>query len=206
MRPSTIITGILASLWLAAVALGMPLLMKLENSPGKSVSAPWQWPKDARVALAHDGVTVVMFAHPQCPCTAASITELKGLVELAGQRKLKINPYLLVLSPQSRPQYWERTDIIEAARRIRGLTIVDDCDGIEANRFHSLTSGYTLAYDAHGKLLFSGGITGSRGLVGDNQGLESLIGVLSGGARASKSSVVFGCSLNENQSNELAKN
>jgi hypothetical protein len=38
-----------------------------------------------------------------------------------------------------------------------------DAEGVEMHRFGALTSGQTLVYDAAGRLLFSGGITASRG-------------------------------------------
>lgn len=181
----------------------MPLLMRFENSPGQSASAPSMWPQDSPVSLSSDCFTVLMFAHPQCPCTRASIAEL---AELAAGHKFKIKPYVLVFSPQSKPQYWDRTDNIDAARRIAGVTVIEDLDGKEANRFHCLTSGQTLVYDSGGELLFSGGITGARGQTGVNRGLQVLVTVLDGTSRHIQTAHVFGCSLHGDQSVDSARN
>jgi hypothetical protein len=76
--------------------------------------------------------------------------------------------------------------------------MVRDRGGVEAKRFGARTSGEVLLYSAVGRLLFFGGITGSRGHEGDNYGLTSLASFLT--ATPSESAVtagspVFGCAL-----------
>jgi hypothetical protein len=72
--------------------------------------------------------------------------------------------------------------------------MIDD-EGAEANRFHAATSGQTLLYDADGRLLFSGGITGSRGHAGDNAGENAIVSWVNSGAAARTETSVFGCAL-----------
>jgi hypothetical protein len=48
-------------------------------------------------------------------------------------------------------------------------------------------------FDSHGKLLFEGGITGSRGHVGDNEGEDSVISLLTTGRAERHEHPVFGC-------------
>lgn len=55
-----------------------------------------------------------------------------------------------------------------------GAGLVWDDGGLEAKRFGATTSGTVLLYDSEGKLLFQGGVTGSRGHEGDNYGLDEL--------------------------------
>ena len=70
-----------------------------------------------------------------------------------------------------------------------------DADGREAKRFGVETSGQTLLYDANGRLIFSGGITGSRGHVGENAGELALISLINGGQAERNATSVFGCPL-----------
>ena len=70
-----------------------------------------------------------------------------------------------------------------------------DDDGAEARRFGVETSGQTLLYDARGALIFSGGITGSRGHAGENAGAAALAALLTRGAAAQRGADVFGCPL-----------
>jgi hypothetical protein len=73
-----------------------------------------------------------------------------------------------------------------------------DDGGVEARRFGVKTSGTVLLYSALGRLLFHGGITGSRGHEGDNYGITRLAAALRGGAGDTAVPVVsrvFGCAL-----------
>src|SRR5436190_6315 len=81
---------------------------------------------------------------------------------------------------------------------IPGVTVRADVDGEAARRFGAATSGQALLYTADGRLLFSGGITESRGHEGDNAG-RSAIAALVLGAEPTKlaTSPVYGCPLFE---------
>lgn len=196
MKSSIVIVGVLGLLWLGAIGLGMPLLMNYEVSSGLEGSPPLQWPKSEAVAAAGTCPTLILFAHPQCPCTTASIYELSKLM---AERGKNLKAYVLVFAPQTVPEHWDRRDIWDSARAIPGVTVLSDVNGREAKRFGSHTSGQTVVYDKGGRLLFSGGITGARGRVGENNGLSSLQSALedkglSDKAVNSKTSLVFGCS------------
>ena len=49
------------------------------------------------------------------------------------------------------------------------------------------------SYDPGGRLLFSGGITASRGHRGESRGGEALVGLINGAAERPGRSPVFGC-------------
>ena len=70
-----------------------------------------------------------------------------------------------------------------------------DNDGIEARRFGSSTSGQVMLYNTQGKLLFSGGITASRGHSGDNDGRTAIVALLTQGQALTDETPVFGCQL-----------
>jgi hypothetical protein len=72
---------------------------------------------------------------------------------------------------------------------------VRDDRGVEAERFGTSTSGQTLLYSADGRLLFSGGITGSRGHAGDNEGRDGLVALLTRAGSGRTRASVFGCPL-----------
>ena len=60
------------------------------------------------------------------------------------------------------------------------MRVVNDVEGVEARRFGAQTSGTTSLYSPDGRLLFSGGITSSRGHEGDNAGEDALTQAISG--------------------------
>lgn len=174
------------------VGVGIGLLWDYENSPGPTAVAPFRWPADSRIKLATDRATLIMLTHPHCPCTRASIGELARLM---AQAQGRVTTYVLFLKPAGSSEDWEKTDLWQSAASIPGVAVVVDDDGGEASRFHAVTSGQTVLYDAEGHLLFSGGITGSRGHSGDNAGRSAIVSLLNTGEAERAETVVFGCPL-----------
>ncbi len=168
-------------MWIALVVIGAGTLYAYEGTPGERGTAPTTWP--AASALPHTGITVVMFVHPECPCTRASIAELATAI---GPKA----PATLVIVVAGDPALLgDRLD------RFRDARIVTDHGGVEAARFGAKTSGHVVAYDEQGALAFAGGITPARGHVGDNMGRRSLERILAGSSAVDARRVVLGCSL-----------
>ena len=111
----------------------------------------------------------------------------------------KLLAIAVVVRPAGVPDGWEKTDLWRSAAAIPGVDVISDERGEEAQRFGALTSGQVLLFSTDGRLLFTGGITESRGHSGDNAGrsaIEAL--VLSPDAASSlkpAGTPVYGCSL-----------
>jgi len=181
----------LAITWIAAVVLGGLALFHYENTPGGVGALPRAWP-EVQIERATDRPTLVMVAHPHCPCTTASVGELaKIMTRLQG----KIAAYVLFVKPKTTGRDWEDTDLRRSAEAIPGVKVVFDPDGQEAHRFGAETSGHTFLFGVDGHLLFSGGITASRGHAGLNAGESSIIALLTQQIPIRTETLVFGCSL-----------
>jgi hypothetical protein len=180
------------ALWLSVIVAGVGFLWNYESTPGVAASAPGRWPAGSRIVPAADRATLVMLAHPQCPCTRASIGELARLMTQAQGR---VTAYVLFVKPPGFSDGWERTDLWASAAAIPGVTVVRDDDGVEAARFGAATSGQTVLYDAAGKLIFSGGITAARGHAGDNAGRTAAVSLLVNNESGQKETPVYGCPL-----------
>jgi hypothetical protein len=180
------------ALWLLLIGGGMTILWGYERTPGAASAAPDRWPAGSRIRPAADRPTLVMLVHPRCPCTRASIGELARLMTQAQGR---VTAYVLFVKLPDFPDGWEQTDLWAGAAAIPGVTVVRDDEGAEAGRFRATTSGQTVLYDASGKLLFSGGITSARGLVGDNAGRAAAVSLLTAGQAGQKETPVYGCPL-----------
>jgi hypothetical protein len=180
-----------AIVWLAGIAYGSAVMWQFQRKAGENAAAPIYWPDASRLSLAKNGPTVVMFAHPRCPCTRASVSQLRELLSSTIGKPGSV--YVLVLRPHEFPEGWEKTDVWRNAASIPGVTVLSDVDGVEATRLGALTSGQTLVYDTAGKLVFRCGITALRGEVGDSLGSRSLEAVLAGHAPSSGVTPVFGC-------------
>jgi hypothetical protein len=183
---------LLALAWIGTVAAGFIWLWDYAAAPGNAAEAPLRWPRDSQVVPATDRPTLVMFAHPKCVCTRASVAELARTMALCRGR---VAAHVLFYKPSQTSSDWERTELWEAAASIPGVKVSPDLDQQEAERFAARTSGQVVLYDASGERLFQGGITPARGHEGDNLGRQALVQLLTGGSSAVLRTPVYGCAL-----------
>jgi hypothetical protein len=87
----------------------------------------------------------------------------------------------------------------------RFVTVATDENGIEAGRFGAETSGHTLVFYPSGTLVFSGGITASRGHAGNNAGENAVLAAITQRSFDLPRTSVFGCSLTKRNSIEEDK-
>jgi len=169
----------LLGLWLAALIVAVALLWKYKETPGASAATPARWPADSALLASAREPTLVLFAHPRCACTRATLTEL---AEVMARFQGRVSAHVLFTLPHGAPSAWQRGESWQQASAIPGVELGLDREGREAARFGARTSGHVVLYAANGKLLFSGGITGGRGHVGENQQLDRLLERLSSAA------------------------
>jgi hypothetical protein len=182
--------------WAGIVGYGMERLWRFKMTPGVAARTAVQWPGSSLITPRPGEATLVMFVHPQCSCTSASLTELRNVLEHA---HTPVSAWVLLLQPRGEPNEWQLTRTARQARAIANVTVIEDPDGVEAARFGTQTSGQVMLFNPQGKLLFEGGITGSRGHVGDNEGEESVVSWLNTGAAERREHPVFGCGFHDPQ-------
>jgi hypothetical protein len=178
--------------WLLVVGAGLGSLWSYSVSPGEAARPPSEWPPGTRLRRIEALPTLVLFVHPHCPCSRATIGELARLMAQAPGR---MTTYVLFSRPPGVSTEWTRTDLRRSAARIPSASVSTDDDGNEARRFGAFTSGQALLYDGRGRLIFSGGITAARGHFGDNAGRSAIVAFVVDGERATPQTPVFGCPL-----------
>jgi hypothetical protein len=180
------------AVWLLTIGTGMGMLWKYAETPGPPAVANAMWPAGASFTRDTRGPVLVLFLHPQCPCSRATLSELARLLAIA---PAPAAIYALVYRPAAADAGWERTDLWDSVAALRGAHVMTDVGGAQARVFGAFVSGQTLLYSAAGSLLFSGGITDARGHEGDNPGRTALTSILEGGHPAATQTPVFGCYL-----------
>jgi hypothetical protein len=178
--------------WTSVVVIGFAALFSYAAAPGDAPRAPTTWPAGSALVRDATRATLVMFVHPHCACSHASVVELSRTLRRVGDRASAI---VVFVRPEDVPRGWEHTELRAFAAAIPGVTSVDDDGAIEAARFSALTSGTTLLYDAAGRLAFQGGLTSMRGHEGNSFGQERVVDLLTSGAADRDDSPVFGCAL-----------
>src|ERR1043166_7465345 len=161
--------------WATFMAVGLHVLSRYASTPAQPADVSRRWPSQTSIPRSFDRATLLMFVHPKCPCTRASLGELDLLMTRCHDR---VSTIMIVVEPVDAPPDWSQSDLVTSAARIPGLAVVQDAGGIEAARFHVSTSGQTILYDAGGNLLFHGGITSARGHAGDNDGRAAIVSLL----------------------------
>ena len=192
-RRVLLIAGI-GAIWLGAVGFGMKLLWGYANGPGAAASAPASWPAGSALARDPSRPILVMFAHPRCPCTRASVAELAKLTATIGARARTL---VVFFEADDAGDDWTRTDLWQSAAAIPGVEVVADRGAHEAARFGVVTSGQTILYDAGGRLRFAGGLTSARGHQGDTLGKAVLTSIVNDGSDTSATTAVFGCPIRQ---------
>jgi hypothetical protein len=181
--------AVAALTWIGTIGIGVRQVYSFETTPGDRGSTPMAWPKDSIINPTQGQPLLLMVVHPQCSCSAASLSELSQIMSKSQGRL------------DARVLFEERGDLLdtstwEQARRIPGLIVGLDLHGVEATRFGMLTSGHVVLYDASGRLRFSGGITAARGHEGENVGRDQVLNAINSTSDLAAVHAVFGCSIN----------
>lgn len=184
--------GLVFGAWLFAVGAGLSTLKKNAARPGDPGAPPSIRPVDSRTPFDAERATLLIFLHPNCPCSRASLEELNRIAARCGGR-LAIRA--VVVRPRGSIERRLNESILGQARDIPDLRIVDDPKGSEARRFGAKTSGHVLLYDTRGNLRFSGGITPSRDHRGDNRGRDAVVDLVLQNRSRIVRTPVFGCPL-----------
>jgi hypothetical protein len=180
------ITCLVLAAWLGLVATGFVFWERYESTPGKIERA------EDTAHLSRGMWELVLFVHPHCPCTRASLQELAELAHRAGPN---VAIRVVFVRPSNVPEGWERSDLWDAAAAIPGVQVSCDPEGSEARRAGAATSGHLVVYDPSGRIAFNGGITRGRGQTGESSARREILDLLTGGRPNIGQTPVYGCEL-----------
>jgi hypothetical protein len=176
-------------MWLVALAVGFAIAIDFDARPGAASSGDRAWPRQTKLRRAAHGTTLVMFLHPECPCSQASLEELAPVLAASGAESTA-HIVIVGAGPEG-----PASSNVERAKNVAGASVCFDTDGDEARRFGSHTSGDVFIFDANGHSTFAGGITAGRGHQGDNLAAAAAKAAAAGTAAGATQMPVFGCAL-----------
>lgn len=190
--------GSAVALWLVLVATGWCMMMQysLRGEAPADASRLAPWPAASQLPHEAGRPTLVVFLHPMCPCSQATLSELERVV-YGPQPTAARAPLVVVVAvtPTTAESDWVNSPLIERARHWPKARVFIDQDGVEAERFSAAASGTVLFFDAAGVRRFAGGVTSARGHEGSNAGGDALASLLSGGFGPIATFPTFGCRL-----------
>lgn len=187
--------GVLAAAWFTALLLGSVALGAYSHTPGPRGTAPSVWPADDLGA--HPGRAVlVLFAHPGCPCTAASF---EAAETLAREADGALDVVVYFTHPPGEDHDWRSFDLYREVRASRLAEARPDPGGHIARASGAETSGHALLFLASGALAYDGGLTPSRGHIGAFRGTAAIREALVHPPETTVRTAVFGCALQDPQ-------
>ena len=122
--------------WLSLTCAGLVGLWLYSTAPGKDANPPDRWPKSSILRRAPGASTLVMFVHPKCPCSRASIGELAVLLAHSSGH---LRAQVIFLKPPGKEDSWVRTDLWRAASELPGTVVISDLYGREADLFYAVS-------------------------------------------------------------------
>ncbi len=181
--------------WLIVVSLGMLVLVDYSRTPGTTNFKSASWPNNSQISRGVWVPTLVMFLHPRCPCSRASLNELARLL---ADRHGTVAVRTVFFCPSDEPEAWAKTGLWDLAAKLTGNQPIVDRQGREASFFGASTSGYVCLFAQTGERLYGGGITSGRGHEGGNRGSQTVQRLLDGNSDMHVEYPVFGCPIQSN--------
>lgn len=184
--------SLLVAVWTVAVATVVGFAIRYEQTAGNTASDCTAWPTETVLHRDADHPTLVVFCHPRCPCTAASIAELSRLTTNCRD---DLTTHVLFIQPTGVDTKWGQTRIRALAEAIAGIHVVNDRAGHTATRFGATTSGEAFLFSQEGQCIFHGGLTISRGHEGISRGRAAIEQWVDHQTCDTPNTPVFGCAL-----------
>ncbi len=190
--------GAVVAVWFVVVAGAWWCVERYEFSVNEPLSHPavTHWPAESALARSKHHPTLLLFLHPKCPCSRATVNELSRLLAVTKEAEMPAPDLLVVATvPPTADESWWDTKTVAQTEQITRATLFVDRGGREAARFGATTSGFVMLFDESGSRRYAGGITVSRGHEGPSAGGDRLAQLLRGDASQAREMPVFGCRL-----------
>jgi len=178
--------------WVAIMGFGFTKLYNYEFTGGTTDFIALKWPQQTIIPRDDHLYQLVIFAHPQCSCTNATMDELE---QIMAHTQGKVRTYVLFVQLKKFNEKWVRSNLFKSTGRIPGVRVMVDDEAKQARLFGATTSGQIFLYDPQGRLVFMGGITASRGHSGDNAGQSAVIALINDRSSNIHRTPFFGCLL-----------
>lgn len=180
------------SAWLIACAAVLGILISYANAGGDQGGLPAGWTPAPELDAPDDRAMLLVFAHPKCPCTRATMSAIERLQrDVPGTFATRVVFY----EPADANGSWRETDLWARAGKLVDAKAIADPQGLLTANAGAVVSGCVALFDVHGVLRFWGGLTPSRGHEGESLGMSTIRSILNGDETKHARASVFGCDI-----------
>jgi hypothetical protein len=180
------------AIWLTVNTCGVTALVMYSRLTGDTGAALRELPADLQDDDPDKRFRLLMFVHPHCPCSHASLAQL---MRIHARAQPDLATEIVFYHPADKTSAWAKTSLWRLARVIPDVRISYDPDGRTAGRFGAKTSGHVVLYNSDDCLIFNGGITPARGHEGGNHGTTAVVERIRRYDTTLEICPVFGCPL-----------
>ena len=174
--------------WIACIAYGLFDLNQYQFKAGSDVAVS-DWPASTKLQRSTSLPTEILFLHPACPCSAASLDALQKIMSRCSRPA-----HVIVAFVKEDGIVTEDTNLWQSAQKIPGIQILQ-VETTEPKLFGATTSGFLALYSPSGNLMFCGGITSERAHIGDSVGADAVVTCIDGSKPSIAKTPAFGCEL-----------
>ena len=108
----TICIVVMLLAWVAVLFVTFATMRRYEFTPGADPAAPKSWPMQSQVTRPLGHSSLLVFAHPLCRCTDATLEELAKVARSAGP---DIDITVLFFSPDGAGTEWRKSKSVQDA-------------------------------------------------------------------------------------------
>src|SRR5690242_3434670 len=116
---------LLASCWTLGIGVSIALLGRYEFTSGENPEELTHWPARLPIVFDPQKLNLIVAAHPHCPCSRISLSELK----LALNKAVPTAIHLVYYRPSSSSAEWSQSDLVTASADLTGARVHFDGDG-----------------------------------------------------------------------------
>lgn len=183
---------LLLGAWMLACVSLFVMLWSYANVAGTQGMLPAGWSPATQLQAPDDRAMLLVFAHPKCPCTRATMSAIERLQrEVPGTFATRVVFY----EPDVADASWRETDLWARAAKLIDAKAIADPGGLMTSEAGAVVSGCVALFDRDGVLQFWGGLTPSRGHEGESVGLSALRSILRGRDPGPVRAPVYGCEI-----------
>ncbi|MGP1346078.1 MAG: hypothetical protein ACTS3F_05335 [Phycisphaerales bacterium] len=176
--------------WAIACVIAFSALWAYANTPATHAEPKPGWSPPEALRVPSDRACLVLFAHPKCPCTRATMAALERLRrDHSGLLAMRVVFY----EPINADASWRGTELWERALALEESLAIADPGGAMSMAAGAVASGTVIFMDHSGQERFRGGITPARGHEGDSVGSIAIRAILRGESPGHNSASVYGC-------------
>ncbi|MDA8792481.1 hypothetical protein N9N67_04500 [Bacteriovoracaceae bacterium] len=178
-------------IWSIGIISGLVITYEYSLGSGEKSQLKSSWPNESSLKFNPGKYNLVMFLHPECTCSKASLFHFKEI--LSEIKHDNLDSKIIFTMPKEKEKEWINSALVKEVKEAGSIQLIFDQSSEEFKRFDAKTSGQAFLFSPSKDLLFNGGITDSRGHIGYNQGEDFIINTLNKRGLASKDVDVFGC-------------